>query len=165
MLRHQPDKINLNLDENGWTDVDELLQKLPFTVSFEKLKEVVDTNDKKRFAFSDDFSKIRANQGHSISVNLDLPSLEPPEFLFHGTAEKYMPSISEQGLKKRQRHHVHLSADLETAKKVGIRHGKLVILKVASGQMHKDGFQFFHSENGVWLVDEVPTKYFRVEKD
>jgi putative RNA 2'-phosphotransferase len=162
VLRHRPDKIGLQLDENGWAATDELLSKLNehrFPFDFELLKMVVETNDKQRFIFSDDLSKIRANQGHSVEVDLDLPSKTPPSFLYHGTAEKNLDSIKKQGLHKANRHHVHLSAETDTAMKVGGRHGKPVVLKVHSGEMRMDGFQFFQSENGVWLTDSVPSKY------
>jgi putative RNA 2'-phosphotransferase len=162
VLRHRPDKIGLELDKNGWADTAELLQKLnehghPFDL--ELLKEVVETNDKKRFVFSEDFAKIRANQGHSVVVDLNLDPKTPPPFLFHGTADKNLASIKQSGLIKGSRHHVHLSADEETANKVGGRHGKPIVLTVLSGEMRMDGHQFFQSENGVWLTDAVPAKY------
>jgi putative RNA 2'-phosphotransferase len=162
VLRHRPDKIGLQLDENGWAATEELLLKLNehgFLYDFKVLKMVVEKNDKQRFIFSEDFSKIRANQGHSVEVDLDLPSKTPPSFLYHGTAEKNLDSIRKQGLHKASRHHVHLSTDTETAKKVGGRHGKPVVIKVHAGEMQIDGFQFFQSENGVWLTDAVPPKY------
>ena len=137
----------------------ELLEKLPFPLNFAKLKEIVETNDKKRFALSDDGQSIRANQGHSIKIDLDLPPAEPPEILYHGTATKNLPSINRQGLRKGKRHHVHLSQDVETALRVGGRHGEAVVLKILAGEMHLAGHQFFLSENGVWLVEAVPQEF------
>jgi putative RNA 2'-phosphotransferase len=162
VLRHQPDKIGLELDKNGWADTAELLQKLNergYFFDLELLKEVVETNDKKRFVFSEDFAKIRAYQGHSVEVDLNLEPKTPPSFLFHGTADQNLGSIKQSGLVKGSRHHVHLSAEEETAKKVGSRHGKPVILTVKAGEMRVDGHQFFQSENGVWLTEAVPAKY------
>jgi putative RNA 2'-phosphotransferase len=162
VLRHRPDKIALELDKNGWAATTELLQKLNehgHRFDLELLKEVVETNDKRRFIFSDDLAMIRANQGHSVEVDLNLEPKTPPSFLFHGTAEKNLGSIKESGLVKGSRHHVHLSAEEETAKKVGSRHGKPVVLTVKAGEMRMDGHQFFQSENGVWLTDAVPVIY------
>ncbi|MBK8563768.1 MAG: RNA 2'-phosphotransferase [Saprospiraceae bacterium] len=167
VLRHRPDKIGLELDKNGWVATTELLQQLKehgHRFDLELLKEVVETNDKKRFVFSEDFAKIRANQGHSVEVDLNLEPKTPPSFLFHGTAEKNLGSIKESGLVKGSRHHVHLSAEEETAKKVGSRHGKPVVLTVHAGEMRMDGHQFFQSENGVWLTDAVPAKYLAFPK-
>ncbi|MFP3832511.1 RNA 2'-phosphotransferase [Chryseobacterium sp. SIMBA_028] len=162
ILRHQPESIGLKLDENGWADVEELRTKsarkrIHFTL--EELDEVVETNNKKRFAFNDDKSKIRASQGHSIDIDLALEALQPPEFLYHGTAEANIFSIFEKGIEKRNRQHVHLSADKETATKVGMRHGKPVILTIRTGKMHEDGLFFYQSANGVWLTEFVDAKY------
>lgn len=162
VLRHKPETIGIILDENGWADVQELIKRsavkgVEFSVP--ELELIVETNDKKRFAFNEDRTKIRASQGHSIEVDLALEQKEPPEFLFHGTVEKFMDSILANGLLKQNRQHVHLSKELETAIKVGSRRGKPVILKIASGSMHEDGFTFFLSANGVWLTDSVPVKY------
>ena len=157
VLRHKPEEIGLILDSDGWADVNELLQKID--ISFEDLKEVVNTNDKKRFAFSDDFNKIRANQGHSIKVDLKLEPTTPPEILFHGTAEKNITSILEKGLLKQDRNYVHLSADIDTAKKVGMRYGKSIIIKVNALKMNQEGHLFYISENGVWLTNFVPVGY------
>ncbi len=168
VLRHRPDKIGLELDANGWADTQELLEKLNHhghRFDLELLKEIVATNDKKRFVFSEDLSKIRANQGHSIEVDLNLAPKTPPSFLFHGTAEKNLLSIQKLGLIKGSRHHVHLSAEAETAKKVGSRHGKPVVLTVHAGEMRMEGHQFFQSENGVWLTDAVPAKYLAFPQD
>ena len=165
ILRHQPDLIDIQLDENGWVEVSTLLQNLEkyqTQISFEQLKEVVDTNSKKRFSFNDDFSKIRANQGHSIEVDLALQTQTPPDILYHGTVEKNLDSIFEKGLSKMNRHHVHLSADTETAQKVGMRHGKPIILTIESKKMYDQGYVFYLSENQVWLTDSVPSEFIRL---
>lgn len=162
VLRHHPELIDLNLDENGWANVDELIAKSTndsqgFT--FEELDEIVETNDKKRFIFNEDKTRIRANQGHSIDINLALISQKPPEFLYHGTAQGNIDSILEKGIEKRSRQHVHLSQDKETASKVGMRHGKPVILTINTQKMFEDGLEFYLSENNVWLTDFVDIKY------
>lgn len=162
VLRHKPETIGLNLDEFGWTNTQELLEKFStnfFPITLEQLKEVVEQNDKKRFAFSEDKTQIRASQGHSIQVNLGYQATEPPEILYHGTASRFLKSIQKQGLIKQNRTHVHLSADKETATKVGTRHGLPVILQVKAKEMQNAGFEFFISENKVWLTDQVPTKF------
>lgn len=162
VLRHKPEEIGIQMDSNGWVDVDELIEKCAKRgkgFSFETLEEVVETNDKKRFAFNDDFSKIRANQGHTVEIDLELEPKEPLEFLYHGTVAKFIDSIKDGGLQKMQRQHVHMSKDLETAIKVGSRRGKPVILKIHAAEMYKDGHAFYQSKNGVWLCDEVPVKY------
>ena len=164
VLRHQPQTIGIELDENGWTDVQKLIQKMNDygkTINLKTLKEVVENNDKKRFAFDESGTKIRANQGHSVKIDLGYTAQEPPKILYHGTATRFLSSIYQTGLQKRQRHHVHLSRDLETATKVGKRHGKLVILEVAAKAMHQAGHPFFISENGVWLTDRVPVQYLK----
>lgn len=162
VLRHKPEEIGLILDNEGWVDVNELINKInkvEVTLTFENLKEVVDTNDKKRFVFSDDFSKIRANQGHSITVDLKLKPVTPPVILYHGTAEKNIVSILEKGILKQDRNYVHLSADIGTATKVGMRYGKPVIIKVLALEMYEKGYVFYRSENNVWLTDFVPKKF------
>ncbi|MFW0736538.1 RNA 2'-phosphotransferase [Flavobacterium sp. T12S277] len=162
VLRHSPETIGLKLDENGWADVEELITKCSQKgnkLDVELLDYVVENNDKKRFAFNEDKTKIRASQGHSISVELNLNEAEPSEFLYHGTVGKFMESIKREGLQKMSRQHVHLSQDKETAIKVGSRRGAPQILTVRSGAMYKDGFKFYLSENNVWLTAEVPAKY------
>lgn len=162
VLRHQPEVIGLKLDENGWAEVDrfiELAKQNGKNISISVLEEIVETNNKKRFAFNEDKSKIRANQGHSIEVNLDLPPQQPPDQLFHGTATKFIESIRQQGLISGSRQHVHMSSDETTAIAVGQRHGKPVVLKINASAMHQDGFLFFCSENSVWLTDFVPPQY------
>lgn len=162
VLRHQPEKINISLDANGWTDVDILVQQcnehgVPLDIDL--LEEVVFTNDKQRFAFNEDQTLIRANQGHSVSVDLDLPVSIPPGQLYHGTVEKFLVIIQQNGLQKMARQHVHLSRDIETAQKVGSRRGKPVILIIDTQKMQADGFKFYLSNNGVWLTEEVPVQY------
>lgn len=162
VLRHRPETIDLHLDDHGWALVDELLAKVSKAnqrLSLEELKLIVANNDKQRFAFSDDFSMIRANQGHSIEVDLKLEEKTPPGLLYHGTATKNLDSIKGQGLIKGQRHHVHLSADKETALKVGGRHGKPVILTIAAMNMYQSGITFYQSNNGVWLTDHVTVQF------
>lgn len=163
LLRHRPELYQLQLDKQGWCEIAELIasaKKNNFPITQEILEKVVAENDKKRFAFSEDGKKIRANQGHSIPIELGYTSTEPPQFLYHGTATRFMKSIKMQGLQKRNRHHVHLSTDRDTALKVGARHGVPIILTIQAGRMYQDGFEFFLSENGVWLTDVVPAKYF-----
>lgn len=162
ILRHEPQKIGIILDEQGWTEVTELLQKAAkkgTRFSMKELEEVVATNDKKRFSFNDDKTKIRANQGHSISIDLALIPTEPPEFLYHGTAERFKDAILSEGILKMNRQHVHLSKEKKTAVKVGSRHGKPIVLTVCSGKMHEDGIIFYVSDNGVWLTDYINIKY------
>jgi putative RNA 2'-phosphotransferase len=162
VLRHKPEEIGITLDEHGWVNVTDLriaMERHGQTVSREELDEVVATNDKKRFAFSDEGTRIRASQGHSIEVDLALTPIVPPEFLFHGTAARFLDAIRREGLKKMSRQHVHLSADDATASKVGVRHGKLVILRIKAGDTHRAGHPFYLSANGVWLVDAVPAEW------
>jgi putative RNA 2'-phosphotransferase len=164
VLRHQPETISIQLDQNGWTDVNELIEKTNnYGIKFDRetLNHIVATNSKKRFAFNDTFDKIRASQGHSVEIELGYTNQKPPEILFHGTAEKFIQSILKTGLEKRKRQHVHLSRDIETAIKVGQRHGKPFIFNVLAEQMYNDNFQFYISDNGVWLTDNVPTKYLK----
>lgn len=162
VLRHSPATIGIELDENGWVATDELLAKLtehkePLTI--DELDEIVATNSKQRFAFNVDHTKIRANQGHSVNIDLQLAPQAPPEHLYHGTVAASLDGIRADGLKKVSRQHVHLSIDVETATKVGMRRGKPVILKIRSGDMNRAGLLFYVSENGVWLTDEVPADY------
>ncbi len=164
ILRHKPEKIGLELDKNGWVSTELLLKNLNksgFKLDLSKLKQIVFDNDKQRFAFNDDYSKIRANQGHSLRVELNYEPVKPPKNLYHGTATRFLDSIYENGIQKQKRHHVHLSLNIETAKNVGSRYGKTVVLIIDAEQMHQDGFEFFESENGIWLVDKVPSKYIQ----
>ena len=166
VLRHKPESIGLKLDLNGWAQIDELLQcasKKGKKLNRKQLREVVETNDKQRFSLSEDGHRIRANQGHSLKVDLALEAIEPPEKLYHGTAKRFLESIFKQGLQPRGRHHVHLSKDLKTAMKVGQRHGKPVVLEIEARQMNIEGYKFYCSANGVWLTDSVPPKYFNLQ--
>lgn len=162
ILRHEPAKIGLNLDGNGWADVVELIEKCgKKNVIFTKadLDEIVATNEKKRYSYSDCGLKIRANQGHSICVDVELEAVAPPTYLYHGTADRFVRAIKETGVKKMNRQHVHLSADKQTAIKVGSRHGKVCVLTILAGQMYDDGVVFYRSVNGVWLTDFIDVKY------
>ncbi len=162
VLRHKPESIGITLSSQGWVKICELLKAAKQegkNISRTLLDEVVFTNDKQRFAYSPDGLSIRANQGHSIAVDLELKALTPPEILYHGTADKYIAAIRDNGLLKKSRHHVHLSASKETAVRVGGRHGKPLVLLIKTTPMSADGYKFYLSANGVWLVDHVPTQY------
>jgi putative RNA 2'-phosphotransferase len=164
-LRHEPERLGLALGPGGWVEVEVLLKACAaarFPISRAELDEVVATSDKQRFSFDEAGTRIRANQGHSVKVDLQLEALAPPEVLYHGTGERSVASILEGGLKKMARHHVHLSAEVETARKVGMRHGKPVVFEVAAVVMQGEGHTFYRSANGVWLVESVPVKYLRV---
>ena len=167
ILRHQPGLIGISLDEHGWADVQDLIAGVRAAghpdFDMAVLEEIVETNNKKRYSFSDDKQLIRANQGHSIPVDVELPVTSPPATLWHGTADRFVPSIMEQGIRSMSRLYVHLSPDMETALKVGRRHGKPVILRIDSGQMKADGAVFYLSVNGVWLTKVVPAKYITIE--
>lgn len=161
-LRHSPHELGLTLQPGGWVPVDHLLsaaQNYGFPISYDELVECVETNDKQRFAFDVSGELIRANQGHSVEVDLQLAECEPPDTLYHGTVERFLPSILKDGLVRGKRHHIHLSKDLETATKVGARRGKPVVLTVDARRMHQDGQKFYLSVNGVWLTDSVPPSY------
>ena len=167
VLRHEPEMIGLTLDAQGWTDIDELLLKAAGhrqRISRDLLDRIVSENEKQRFAISPDGLRIRANQGHSVSVDLALESQQPPELLYHGTPTPFVDSIRKQGLIKGKRHHVHLSPDTDTAKKVGERRGKAVILTVQANAMFQAGFEFYCSENGVWLTDHVPPQFIEFDR-
>lgn len=161
ILRHKPETIGITLDEHGWADVDELIEGISRTQNFNMdiLEEIVRTDEKQRYSFNEDKTKIRANQGHSIEVDVELEEKEPPEILWHGTGEKFATSIDNIGLIPKSRLYVHLSKDEETATIVGRRHGKPVLYMVNTREMYKDGFKFFLSKNGVWLTKEVPVRY------
>lgn len=166
VLRHDPAAGGIVLDAEGWASIDDLLRAVTdkkLTFDRDELLAVVADNDKQRFAVSNDGQRIRASQGHSVQVDLQYAPQIPPETLFHGTAEKAVESIRSQGLTKRQRRHVHLSADRDTAVKVGTRHGSPVVFQISAGQMHREGFKFFLSDNGVWLTDTVPAIYLSLE--
>ena len=161
ILRHKPEVIGITLDEHGWANVDELIEGVSRTHKLDMaiLEQIVAEDEKQRYSFNEDKTLIRANQGHSIPVDVELEEQQPPEILYHGTGEKYVASIDAQGLIPKSRLYVHLSRDKETANKVGSRHGQPVIYKVNSGDMSRDGSKFFCSVNGVWLTNEVPVKY------
>jgi len=160
ILRHQPEKIGLELDSNGWADINELMEKSKkVKLTQELMEEVVAKNNKQRFIIKD--GKIRANQGHSIEIDLALEAVKPTDILYHGTATRFLKSIMKEGLTKQSRQHVHLSKDIETATMVGKRHGKVVILEVDAKKMFEEGYAFYVSENGVWLTDRVGVEFLR----
>ena len=164
ILRHRPETIGLELDEQGWTDIDVLIEAANVAgkhLDRALLAQVVEQNDKQRFAISRDGLRIRANQGHSLDVDLGLAAVEPPEMLYHGTAKRTLAPIIEAGLHAGRRQHVHLSADEKTATAVGRRHGAPIVLKILAHAMHKDGHAFYCSANGVWLTEHVPVHYIR----
>lgn len=164
-LRHEPERLGLTLATGGWVDVAILLQACAahnFTISLEDLQEVVASNDKQRFAFDETGLRIRANQGHSVEVDLELEAVEPPALLYHGTGAATVAIILQTGLNKMARHHVHLSADVDTARKVGSRHGKPALFQIDCVAMRAAGFLFYCSQNGVWLVDAVPPEYLEL---
>jgi putative RNA 2'-phosphotransferase len=162
VLRHKPDIIGLQLDESGWATITELIVKsrsAGVVLTEALIQQVVAGSDKQRFAISGDGTRIRANQGHSIPVDMSGQEAVPPEVLYHGTARSTISAILQQGIKRGNRLYVHLSSDIETARCVGQRHGHPVVVVVQAGNMHKDGFRFYLSENGVWLTEFVPSEY------
>ena len=163
ILRHKPETIGISLDEHGWAGVHELIRGINasgnYNLSEDLLEEIVWTDEKQRYSFNEDHTLIRANQGHSVPVDVELEKKTPPAMLYHGTGEKYTASIDEQGLIHKSRLYVHLSSDVETAKKVGSRHGKPVVYTVDCAKMTADGYPFYLSANNVWLTKEVPPKY------
>lgn len=166
ILRHKPEAIGISLDEHGWANVEELIAGIAKKNQFdmEMLEEIVRTDEKQRYSFNEDKTLIRANQGHSIPVDVELEQVAPPEYLWHGTGEKYVASIDEIGLISKSRLYVHLSGDEETAMKVGKRHGNSVLYRVLSERMQQDGFIFYRSANGVWLTRQVPVCYLEKEE-
>ncbi len=165
ILRHKPDVIGITLDEHGWADVSELIAGVSKThrLDMETLEEIVRTDGKQRYSFNEDHTKIRANQGHSVPVDVELKQVTPLAVLYHGTGEKYAASIRQEGLLPKSRLYVHLSADIPTALNVGRRHGKPVVYRVDAQQMTKDGYVFYLSVNGVWLTKHVPPQYLTEE--
>ena len=164
VLRHKPEAAGLTLDAHGWADVDRLLagaREAGRPMTRETLERIVLYNNKKRFAFSEDGKRIRARQGHSIEVDVELQQMQPPEILYHGTSQLTVPSIREKGICKMSRQYVHLSDTFETALAVGRRHGKPAVLLIDAAAMARDGIPFFRSENGVWLCEHVPPAYLR----
>ena len=166
ILRHKPETIGIELDEHGWANVSELIDGIRRTYPFDMdaLEKIVSEDEKQRYSFNEDKTLIRANQGHSIPVDVELEENVPPEILYHGTGEKYTQSIDSIGLIPKSRLYVHLSGDYDTAVKVGKRHGKPVIYIVKSKEMYDDGYKFYRSVNGVWLTKEVPVKYLNKEE-
>ena len=163
VLRHRPEDAGIGLDEHGWADVEALIAGVNAAgkrIDRKILEEIVKKKKKQRYSFNENGTLIRANQGHSIPVDVELAKLEPPEYLYHGTAYRFLESIRQQGLLPMSRLYVHLSGDVETARVVGKRHGRPVVLKIHSGDMHRDGFPFYRSQNGVWLAKKVDAKYF-----
>lgn len=163
ILRHRPQVIGITLDEHGWANVDELIAGVNKTHPLDRdtLEEIVRTDEKQRYSFNEDHTLIRANQGHSIAVDVELEEAVPPDFLWHGTGEKYTGSIDTHGLIPKTRLYVHLSGDIDTAHKVGSRHGNPVIYRVSSREMYNAGFSFYRSVNGVWLTKNVPVSYLQ----
>ncbi len=168
ILRHQPEAIGIALDEHGWADVQDLIDGIKRSeghiLDMELLEEIVRTDEKQRYSFNEDHTLIRANQGHSIPVDVELEEKTPPDILWHGTGKKYVSSIDAQGLIPKSRLYVHLSSDMDTARKVGSRHGKPVIYEIDCRGMTEDGYHFFLSANHVWLTKEVPVKYLKKEE-
>lgn len=164
VLRHEPESIGLKLDSEGWANIEELINcanQSGKVINLKQIMQVVETSDKKRFAISVDGLSICAVQGHSSeSVSITYPEKIPPKFLYHGTATRFLESIKQQGLLAGKRQHVHLSEDMQTAKAVGQRYGKPVVLKIEALQMHQQGFKFYQADNGVWLTPNVPSNYF-----
>ncbi|BAY29527.1 phosphotransferase KptA/Tpt1 [Nostoc carneum NIES-2107] len=164
-LRHKPADIGIKLAPGGWVEINELITacaKNKFPITRQELQLVVESNDKQRFSFDSTGTLIRANQGHSVEVDLQLEPVVPPDVLYHGTAKQSVESILQTGLSKMSRHHVHLSKDIATAKNVGARHGKPVVFAVDADAMHQAGYIFYCSDNGVWLVDNVPSEYLQI---
>ncbi|AKP44796.1 TPA: RNA 2'-phosphotransferase [Clostridioides difficile] len=165
ILRHKPETIGIKLDDYGYADVNELIEKINNTgrnINIEILEQIVKEDNKQRYSFNDDRSKIRANQGHSINVNVELRELEPPKYLYHGTATRFLDNIKNEGIIKQSRLYVHLSRDIDIAVKVGKRHGTPVILKINTGKMYENGYKFYLSENNVWLCEYIPFKYVEI---
>lgn len=163
ILRHKPEVIGITLDDHGWADTQALIEGVNRThpLTMELLEEIVRTDEKQRYSFNADKSRIRANQGHSIPIDADLAETEPPETLYHGTGEKSVASIEREGLRPMSRLYVHLSPDTETARSVGSRHGRPVIYIVLAGEMYRSGYRFYRSANGVWLTKEVPARFLK----
>lgn len=162
ILRHKPEVIGISLDEHGWADVGELIEGINNSgtyVDMNILESIVASDSKQRYSFSEDKKHIRANQGHSVDVDVELEKVEPPEFLIHGTGKKYVESIDTNGLIPKSRLYVHLSDDKDIAIEVGRRHGEVALYIIAAGEMHRDGYEFYLSKNGVWLTKEVPVRY------
>ena len=162
VLRHKPETLGLLLDSHGWANTKQLVSAINNREKFtmKDLEEIVSTDEKQRYSFNSDKSMIRANQGHSIDVDVELEEAIPPDILYHGTAKKYFSNIMKEGLKPQSRLYVHLSTDEKTAINVGSRHGDPIVFKIDTKQMERDGYKFYRSVNNVWLTKEVPTEYF-----
>lgn len=168
LLRHHPEIAGIQLDEHGWADVDDLLAGMNNKgrrIDEALLDEIVASDAKSRYSFSPDHKLIRANQGHSIPVDVELEAVDPPEILYHGTADRFLPSIRAEGLTRQSRLYVHLSNDVTTARKVGARHGKSVVLTIRAGDMARAGYLFYLSVNKVWLCKHVPAEYILPETE
>ena len=166
VLRHNPDAAGISLDGHGWADVQGLLGGVCRSgrqIDMETLERIVRENSKQRYAFNADHTKIRANQGHSLQVDVELTAAEPPRYLYHGTAARFLAAIQREGIRKMSRQYVHLSGDFQTAMEVGRRHGPPVVLTVHAEAMARDGVTFYRSENGVWLCEHVAPRYFFIE--
>ncbi|WPC42642.1 RNA 2'-phosphotransferase [Clostridium sp. JS66] len=166
ILRHSPQTIDITLDEHGWANVDDLIRginKKGKRIDFQDLERIVRENNKQRYSFNDDRTKIRANQGHSIEVDVELEEKVPPKYLYHGTSTRFIDSIMNLGIQKQNRQYVHLSKDFQTAFSVGKRHGKPTVLKIDCIRMYDEGYKFYFSKNGVWLTDVVPVKFISIE--
>lgn len=161
ILRHKPETIGITLDEHGWANVDDLITGINKTqpLTMDLLEEIVRTDDKMRYSFNEDKTLIRANQGHSIPVDVELEEIAPPEYLYHGTGEKYIDSINKQGLLPKSRLYVHLANDINAALNVGARHGKPVVYRINCKAMVENGYKFYRSANRVWLTKSVPTEF------
>ena len=169
VLRHHPEAAGISLDAYGWADVGALLQGVcdaGWQIDMETLDRIVQKDNKQRYSFNKDRTKIRANQGHSIQVDVELRKVQPPQYLYHGTAARFLPAIRTNGIRKMNRQYVHLSPDYQTAVAVGRRHGSpVVVLRIDAGAMAQNGMAFFRSENGVWLCEYVPPECFCVVED
>ncbi|HGS9340372.1 TPA: RNA 2'-phosphotransferase [Clostridioides difficile] len=165
ILRHKPETIGIKLDDYGYADVNELIEKINNTgrnINIEILEQIVKEDNKQRYSFNEDRSKIRANQGHSINVNVELRELEPPRFLYHGTATRFLDNIKKEGIISKSRLYVHLSNDIDTAVQVGKRHGIPIVLKINAGKMYENDYKFYLSENNIWLCEYIPFKYVEI---
>lgn len=166
-LRHHPEELGIKLDENGWVSLKtftQALQSRDRTISVDEVRNVVESCEKQRFSIDEAQQKIRANQGHSIQVDLQLEAKQPPNILYHGTVDRFLDSIFRDGLLPQLRHHVHLTESLNTAKSVGARRGRAVILEIETRELVSNGAQFYLSENQVWLIDHVPSQYIKLKQ-
>ena len=166
VLRHHPDAAGISLDEHGWADVQELLagvRRSGRQIDMETLERIVRENNKQRYSFNADHTKIRANQGHSLPVDVELTAMKPPRYLYHGPAARFLPAIHQEGIRKMDRQYVHLSGDFQTAMEVGRRHGSPVVITINAEAMAHDGETFYLSENGVWLCEHVAPLYFSLK--